>query len=54
MASLEQLVKRHARSPLGYIKDWSDRSFKFDAISILSILGTGEVDQAVATLTKRR
>jgi len=54
MILLEQLLKRHAGFPLGYIKDWSQKSFKFDAISILAILGAGEVDQAVGTLTRRR
>jgi hypothetical protein len=54
MTLLEHLVKRRAGFPLGYIRNWSERSFKFDAISILSILGAGEVDQAVGTLTKRR
>lgn len=52
MTLLEQLVKRGL--PLDYIKAWSDHSFKFDAISILSILGSDEVDMAVGSLIRRR
>jgi hypothetical protein len=54
MSLLEQFIKRHVEYPLGFIKDWSERSFKFDAISILAILGSSEVDQAVGTLMRRR